>query len=92
MKKHTLLFVLVAALGYSAERGKNIMDPAESRAFKDKYLALTDSWVKGIEFTASEHNGEEHRTTKADDEISKVPPSKFAFSPRSQPKNTAIGV
>jgi hypothetical protein len=54
MKKHTLLFVLVAALGYSAERGKNIMDPAESRAFKDKYLALTDSWVKGIEFTASE--------------------------------------
>jgi hypothetical protein len=48
--------------------------------------------VDRTEFGASEHNREEHGTTKADDEISEVPSSKFAFSPRSQPKNTAIGV
>ena len=30
------------------------MDPAVSRAFKDRYIALTDSWVRGIEFTPAE--------------------------------------
>jgi hypothetical protein len=54
MKKLTLLLILLVAPGYTAERGKVLMDPKESRAFKDKYVALTDSWIQGIEFTPAE--------------------------------------
>src|SRR2546423_5115772 len=39
-----------------ADRAPLISDPAESRAFKQKYVRLTDSWVQGIEFTAAEES------------------------------------
>jgi hypothetical protein len=41
-------------LAMAAERDTIIKDPAASRAFKDRYVALTDSWARGIEFTPAE--------------------------------------
>src|SRR6516225_1684164 len=50
------LAVLLLFLGCSlaADRKTIIQDPAVSRAVKDRYLALTDSWVREIEFTPGE--------------------------------------
>ena len=48
----TLLLLLAAAR--AADRGAIITDPAHARAFKQKYVELTDSWVKPIEFTPAE--------------------------------------
>jgi hypothetical protein len=45
------IFAFMAA---GADRSTVIKDPAESRAFKTRYVALTDSWVKGIVFTPDE--------------------------------------
>ncbi|HTM51693.1 MAG TPA: hypothetical protein VL285_23525 [Bryobacteraceae bacterium] len=47
----TLLFVAVSARG--ADRAV-ITDPAQSQALKRRYVALTDSWIKDIEFTPAE--------------------------------------
>ncbi len=51
-----ILWLLLAAwgCGIAADRKTIVQDPAESRAFKEKYIALTDSWVRGIEFTPAE--------------------------------------
>src|SRR5438094_3834909 len=50
MKRSWPLLFLIAA----ADRGAIITDPAAARAFKQKYVALTDSWVKSIDFTPAE--------------------------------------
>ena len=46
--------LLLIATANAADRGTIITDPAQSRAFKQKYVALTDSWVASIEFTPAE--------------------------------------
>src|SRR5205085_8756717 len=48
------LLVAVCGCAIAADRNTIMMDPAVSRAFKDRYVALTDSWVRGIEFTPAE--------------------------------------
>jgi hypothetical protein len=48
--------------------------------------------MHSAEFGSTKHNRKYHWTTKADDEVAKVPPPKFALSPRSQPKDTSIRV
>ncbi|MEY2429159.1 MAG: hypothetical protein QOJ40_2044 [Verrucomicrobiota bacterium] len=55
--KQSLIIYFWATLAFmavGADRATVINDPAESRAFKARYLALTDSWVKGIVFTPDE--------------------------------------
>src|SRR2546430_2577194 len=48
--------LLAAFLGFAiaADRNTIIQDPAVSRGFKERYVALTDSWAQGIEFPAAE--------------------------------------
>src|ERR1700722_3112125 len=46
-----LTALLLFALAAEAERP---MTPSESRAFKSRYVALTDSWIQGIEYTQDE--------------------------------------
>jgi len=53
MTRSWILLFLIANAN-AAERGTIITDPAQSRAFKQKYVALTDSWVAAIEFTPAE--------------------------------------
>jgi len=53
MKRPWTLILLIAGAN-AADSGAIITDPAQSRAFKQKYVALTDSWVKGVEFTPAE--------------------------------------
>ena len=53
----TLLLLIGAA--NAADRASLITDPAHSRAFKQKYVALTDSWVASVEFTPAEVAGME---------------------------------
>src|SRR5438105_15939152 len=48
------LLVLIVGVAMAADRNTIIKDPAVSRAFKDRYVALTDSWTQGIEFTPAE--------------------------------------
>ena len=48
------IFLLLIASANAADRGTIMTDPAQSRAFKQKYVALTDSWVASIEFTRAE--------------------------------------
>src|SRR5260370_38966362 len=50
MKRSWSLLFLITAI----DRGAIITDPAAARAFKQKYVALTDYWVKSVEFTAAE--------------------------------------
>ena len=45
------LFIVCAA---AADRNTVIQNPDESRAFKDRYIALSDSWMKDTEFTKAE--------------------------------------
>ena len=40
--------------GNGAEKNQPVLDPAKARALKAKYVQLTDSWIKGIEFTPAE--------------------------------------
>ncbi|MBI4904105.1 MAG: hypothetical protein HY820_10750 [Acidobacteria bacterium] len=47
-------FWVLCALVSAADRDTIIQNPVESRTFKAKYVALTDSWVKGIVFTVAE--------------------------------------
>lgn len=49
-----LLAALFVACAIAAERPADITDPAAARAFKNKYIAMTDSWADGIEFTPEE--------------------------------------
>ncbi len=37
-------------IAIAADRNTILMVPALARAFKDRYTALTDSWVRGIEY------------------------------------------
>src|SRR5712691_11432513 len=53
MTRSCTLFLLIASAA-AADRSAIIADPAQSRAFKQKYVALTDSWVSSIEFTPAE--------------------------------------
>jgi hypothetical protein len=48
----TLFLLLVTA--NAADRGPTITDPAQARAFKQKYVALTDSWIASVDFTPAE--------------------------------------
>jgi hypothetical protein len=48
------ILVLSLALASAANRNTIIQDPGVSKAFKERYIALTDSWVKGIEFAPAE--------------------------------------
>ncbi len=42
------------ACGFAADRKTVIQDVAKAQAFKDRYIALTDSWVRDVEFTPAE--------------------------------------
>src|SRR5438876_7325066 len=53
MTRSCTLFLLIASAA-AADRSAIIADPAQSRAFKQRYVALTDSWVSSIEFTSAE--------------------------------------
>ena len=48
--------VLACALGcaLAADRNTIVQDPAVSKAIKERYVALVDSWVRGIEYTPAE--------------------------------------
>src|SRR5690242_19705305 len=48
------LLVCVLASAAAADRNTIVQDPAVSRAIKDRYVALVDSWVRGIEYTPAE--------------------------------------
>ncbi len=48
------LILLLLGSGLAADRNTIIQDPAISSAFKQRYLALTDSWVREIAFTPAE--------------------------------------
>jgi hypothetical protein len=58
MSPRHFLFVVcwgsLCLLAPGADRETVLRDPAEASAFKTRYLALTDSWVKGIVFTPDE--------------------------------------
>src|SRR5206468_6446790 len=49
-----LCVILFVACRLEADRNTDITDPAAARAFKEKYSAMTDAWVDGIEFTPAE--------------------------------------
>ncbi len=52
---HCLLVLLLASVCLSAaDRATIIADPPTARAFKNKYLALTDSWAASTVFTPAE--------------------------------------
>jgi hypothetical protein len=61
------LWATIAFVAGSAERAPIIRDAAEARAFRARYLALTDSWAKGIVFTPEEERA--MREGKAREEI-----------------------
>ncbi|HJZ99852.1 MAG TPA: hypothetical protein VKE70_25260 [Candidatus Solibacter sp.] len=48
--------LLAGVLGcaLAADRNTIVQDPAVSKAIKEKYVALVDSWVRGIEYTPAE--------------------------------------
>ena len=48
------LLVAVCGCAIAADRNTIVTDPAVARAFKDRYIALADSCVRGIEFTPAE--------------------------------------
>src|SRR6267143_2753936 len=52
----TRFWLLTLFLGFAvaADRNTIIQDPVVSRAFKDRFVALTDSWAQGIEFAPAE--------------------------------------
>ncbi len=52
--KHLWFPLLALGCGLAADRKTAITDPALASAFKERYLALTDSWVREIEFTSAE--------------------------------------
>src|SRR6266567_5308187 len=52
--KYFWFFFLSLGCGLAADRNTIIQDPAVSRGIKERYIALTDSWVREIEFTAAE--------------------------------------
>ena len=45
---------LLAVSACAADLASITSDPAKGRAFKDRYVALTESWLEGIEFTPQE--------------------------------------
>src|SRR2546421_10778308 len=53
MTRFSLLFLFLGC-AIAADRNTIIPDPAVSRAFKERYVKLTDSWAQGIEFTPAE--------------------------------------
>src|SRR5262245_28842704 len=72
------LWLLLIATANAADRGTIITDPEQSRAFKQKYVALTDSWIKSIEFKPAEQaamqagkNWEALMTAGPDDPLAK---------------------
>src|SRR5260370_30605844 len=52
--KHLWFHLLAVGGGLAADRKAASADPALASAFKERYLALTDSWVREIEFTSAE--------------------------------------
>jgi hypothetical protein len=48
------LLIFCLGLGTAADRNAIVQDPAQSKAIKDRYLALTDGWAKTVEFTPAE--------------------------------------
>jgi hypothetical protein len=53
MRLFAPLFFLLGCV-FGADRNTVIQDPAAAAAFKQKFLALTDSWVRDVEFTKAE--------------------------------------
>lgn len=53
MKFFAALFFLLECV-FGADRNTIIQDPAAAAAFKQKFVALTDSWVRDVEFTKAE--------------------------------------
>ncbi len=49
------LFLVFLGCGLAADRSTPLQDPPAARAFKDRYIALVDSWLQGIEFTPAEN-------------------------------------
>jgi hypothetical protein len=52
--KYSWFFLIFLGCVLAADRNTIIQNPAVSRAAKERYIALTDSWVREIEFTAAE--------------------------------------
>src|SRR5690348_15737020 len=53
MKRFGLLLAFLACAS-AADRNTIVQDPAVSKAIKERYVALVDSWVRGIEYTTAE--------------------------------------
>src|SRR5207248_3716846 len=49
-----LALVLLSLSLHAADRNTVVQDPAVSKAIKDRYVALTDSWVRDIQYTPAE--------------------------------------
>src|ERR1051325_4455524 len=47
-------FAFFIGLALAADRNTVIIDPAASREFKARYVALTDSWERATEFSPAE--------------------------------------
>src|SRR5437660_1337252 len=45
---------VLSVISPAADRNTIVQDPAVSKAIKDRYVALTDSWVRDIQYTAAE--------------------------------------
>ncbi len=54
MKPLGLLLFLIWGCAVAADRATIVQDPAVSKAIKDRYVALTDSWARAVEFTPAE--------------------------------------
>ncbi|MEK7407229.1 MAG: hypothetical protein AAB225_19315 [Acidobacteriota bacterium] len=52
--KPSLVLLLISTAIAPAQRHTYIADPTAARAFKNKYIAMTNAWVDGIEFTPAE--------------------------------------
>ena len=48
------LLACVLGCALAADRNTIVQDPAVSKAIKERYVALVDSWVRGIEYTPAE--------------------------------------
>lgn len=53
MRTFAPLFLFLGCV-FGADRNTVIQDPAASAAFKQKFVALTDSWARDVEFTPAE--------------------------------------
>jgi hypothetical protein len=53
MRSFASLILFLGSL-FGADRNTVVQDPAAAAAFKQRYIALTDSWVREIEFTPAE--------------------------------------